>query len=78
MITKVLVSAAIAVAAAVGVAAPAGATDPSNDPSPFNGLNCNCPKTVRTHHPDLGQIQQGIHDGLKDLQDIPPDIPGDQ
>jgi hypothetical protein len=66
VITRVLVSAAIAVAAAMGVAAPASA-----DPSPFNDLSCSCPPTV----PEGGatvtdQLNKGIQTALTDLQGI--------
>ena len=67
MITKVLVSAAIAFGAAVGVAAPAGA-----DPNPFSTLGCSCqaPGTQGIGPIVTDQVHAGIHQGRADLQAI--------
>ena len=60
MVTKILVSAALAVGTAVAVAAPANA-----DPSVFNDLSCSCPQTVSNGGSSVAdQIERGIRAGL--------------
>ncbi|OBK45441.1 hypothetical protein [Mycobacterium sp. 1081908.1] len=60
MVSKILVSAALAVGAAVAIAAPAGA-----DPSVFNDLSCSCPQTVSNGGSSVAdQINRGIQSGL--------------
>lgn len=60
MVSKILVSAALAVGAAVAIAAPAGA-----DPSVFNDLSCSCPQTVSNGGSSVAdQIDRGIQSGL--------------
>ena len=60
MVSKILVSAALAVGVAVAIAAPAGA-----DPSVFNDLSCSCPQTVSNGGPSvIDQIKRGIQSGL--------------
>jgi hypothetical protein len=64
VITKVLVSAAIALAAAVGVAAPAGA-----DPTLFGVLSCGCLETAPTDSAVFqDNVEQGIQQGLSDRE----------
>ena len=65
MITKVLVSAAIALGAAVGVAAPASA-----DTNPFSTLGCSCqaPGMQGIGPTVTDQVHQGIQQGRADLQ----------
>ena len=73
MITKVLVSAAIALGAATAVATPANA-----DPSSFGTLSCSCKQPVAA--PDgkapvtdvTDQMNQGIRRGLAFLPGHPP------
>ena len=63
MVSKILVSAALAVGAAVAVAAPAGA-----DPSVFSTLSCSCAETVSDGKaPAADQVKQGLRAGLSDL-----------
>ena len=60
MVSKILVSAALAIGAAVAIAAPAGA-----DPSVFNDLSCSCPQTVSNGGSSVAdQINRGIQSGL--------------
>jgi hypothetical protein len=60
VVSKILVSAALAVGVAVAIAAPAGA-----DPSVFNDLSCSCPQTVSNGGPSvIDQIKRGIQSGL--------------
>jgi hypothetical protein len=60
LVSKILVSAALAVGAAVAIAAPAGA-----DPSVFNDLSCSCPQTVSNGGSSVDdQINRGIQSGL--------------
>jgi hypothetical protein len=60
VVSKILVSAALAVGAAVAIAAPAGA-----DPSVFNDLSCSCPQTVSNGGSSVAdQINRGIQSGL--------------
>ncbi|HYB40102.1 MAG TPA: hypothetical protein VEF72_33290 [Mycobacterium sp.] len=70
MITKILVSAAIAVVAAVGVAAPAVADPyacrPALAPAPFCSLSQAPAPKAGPAAPN--QITQGIQKGLSDLQ----------
>jgi hypothetical protein len=67
MITKTLVSAAIAVGACVVAAAPASA-DPATagtNPSPFSTLSCSCQKTAPAGGPaSTAEIDRGIRNGL--------------
>jgi hypothetical protein len=67
VITKILVSAAIALGATVGVAAPASA-----DPSPFSNLGCSCqaPGQQGTGPAVTEQMNQGIQAALTDLPGI--------
>lgn len=61
LITKVLVSAAIALGSYVVGPAPAGA-----DPNPFGGLTCNCQGTAPGDSPlSLEELERGIRDGLQ-------------
>jgi hypothetical protein len=66
VITKVLVSAAIALGSCVGGAASARAdANPAGaDPNPFGALSCKCPQPAPPGGPALGQIEQGILAGL--------------
>ncbi len=70
MITKVLVSAAIALGAVVGIAGPALA-DPTPDPAPFAGINCapsaNCQRPMVAPG-DNSQMTQPMQRGLSDVQ----------
>jgi hypothetical protein len=60
VVSKILVSAALAVGVSVAIAAPAGA-----DPSVFNDLSCRCPQTVSNGGPSvIDQIERGIQSGL--------------
>jgi hypothetical protein len=66
VISKILVSAAIALAAWIGGAAPASA-----DPNPFGVLSCSCRTTTTTDSLPPGDgmnqaIQHGISDGLSE------------
>jgi hypothetical protein len=64
----VLFSAAVALSVAVGVAIPVSA-----DPSPFGVLSCSCGgrPTVAVGGPTvLDQINNGIRDGLADVQGV--------
>lgn len=67
VITKILVSAAVALVSWVGGAAPASA-DPngaSTDPNPFGALSCNCQMTAPPGNTALKEaIDQGIRNGL--------------
>lgn len=63
MLTKILANGAVVLSAAVGLAAPASA-----DPSPFNGLSCNCKETAPAGSPILTEkIDRGIQQGLSGL-----------
>jgi len=60
LVSKILVSAALAVGTAVAIAAPAAA-----DPSVFNDLSCSCPQTVSNGGSSVAdQINRGIQSGL--------------
>jgi len=62
LITKVLVSGAIALAAAVGAAAPAGA-----DPTLFGVLSCGCQEPAPSDSAIFSDhVKQGIQQGLTD------------
>ena len=67
VITKILVSGAIALGSLVGAAAPASA-DPNaiggTDPNPFGALGCNCQATAPPGSTALEEIQRGIRGGL--------------
>jgi hypothetical protein len=69
MITKALVSAAIAAGACVVAAAPASA-DPgpaSTQPNPFGTLSCSCRETAPAGSPQLkDEIDRGIAAGRSD------------
>lgn len=70
MITKLVVTAAIALGAATAIAAPAGA-----DPSLFGALSCNCtqPSDVPHGKPVVSdQLNQGIQSGLGSVYRNPP------
>lgn len=63
MITKALVTGAIAVLIGLGVAAPALA-----DPAAFTGITCSCQPPAPQPGTSLqDQISQGIRQGLSDL-----------
>jgi hypothetical protein len=68
VITKILVSGAIALGALVVGAAPASAdpNSPGNPPNPFGGLTCSCQKTASpaSRQALTQQIERGIRDGL--------------
>jgi hypothetical protein len=74
VITKILVSAAIALGSYVGGAAPASAdpnpilTDPNpilTDPNPFGALSCSCRETVPPGSPARREeMERGIRAGL--------------
>ena len=67
MITKILVSAAIALGCCVGGAALVRAeTDPvGTDPNPFGALGCSCPETASPASPALmEELERGIWGGL--------------
>jgi hypothetical protein len=60
LVSKILVSAALAVGTAVAIAVPASA-----DPSVFNDLSCSCPQTVSNGGSSVAdQINRGIQSGL--------------
>jgi hypothetical protein len=64
VITKVLVSAAIALAAAVGAAATASA-----DPTLFGVLSCGCQEPAPTDSAVFtDNVKQGIQQGLSDRE----------
>ena len=68
MIMKVLFSAAVALGVAVGVALPVSA-----DPSAFGVLSCSCAggPTIAVGEPTVSdQVNDGIQDGLADLQGV--------
>jgi hypothetical protein len=77
VITKILVSAAIAIGSCVAGAAPASA-DPnpsSTDPNPFGALSCSCrAETAPPGSPALREeIERGIRDGRSAwLPGLPP------
>ena len=74
MITKLLVSAAIALGSCVGLAAPASAdTNPiGTDPNPFGALSCSCRETAPPSSPALGkEIERGIRGGLSNEKGTP-------
>jgi hypothetical protein len=67
VITKILVSAAIAVGSLVGAAAPASAgPNPSGtEPNPFSALSCSCRETAPPGNPALTEeMEKGIWGGL--------------
>jgi hypothetical protein len=67
VITKILVSAAIAVGSYVGLAAPASADTNTigTNPNPFGALSCNCQTPASVTSPDVtDQINRGIRDAL--------------
>ena len=69
MITKLLVSAAIALGSSVGAAAPASANPnpiAGTDPNPFGALSCSCQETAPAGSPALREedIERGIRAGL--------------
>ena len=66
VITKILVSAAIALVCGVAGAAPAsaGPNVSSTDPNPFSGLSCDCQETAPAGSPALREeINRGIREG---------------
>jgi hypothetical protein len=67
LITKILVSAAIAVGSGVALAAPASA-DPNSigaDPNPFGALGCSCRETAPADSPAVTEeINRGFREGL--------------
>ena len=67
VITKILVSAAIALGSLVGTAAPASAdTNPTGtDPNPFGALSSSCQETAPPGSPALREeVERGIRSGL--------------
>jgi hypothetical protein len=67
VITKILVSDAIALGALVVGAAPASAApnSPADQPNPFGGLTCSCQKIAPASRQALReQIDRGIQDAL--------------
>jgi hypothetical protein len=66
VVSRILVSVALAVAAACVVAAPASA-----DPNLFRDLDCSCPQTFLDGSPAfINQLTRGIQQGQSDLQAI--------
>ena len=64
MITKILVSAAIALGSCVGLAAPAGAEPNPANPNPYDGLRCSCHETAPAGSPALREeIDRGLREG---------------
>jgi hypothetical protein len=66
VVTKILLSAAIAFGSSVGGAAPASA-DPNpigTDPNPFGALSCDCQETAPPASSALAEIERGIRAGL--------------
>ena len=66
VITKILVSEAIALGSWVAGAAPASA-DPNpigTDPNPFGALSCDCQETAPPASSALAEIERGIRAGL--------------
>jgi hypothetical protein len=66
VITKILVSEAIALGSWVAGAAPASA-DPNpigTDPNPFGALSCDCRETTPPASSALAEIERGFHAGL--------------
>jgi hypothetical protein len=67
VITKLLVSDAIALGSCVGLAAPASAdANPiGTDPNPFGALSCSCRETAPPGSPALSEeMERGIRAGL--------------
>jgi hypothetical protein len=66
MITKILVSAAIALGSCVGGAALVRAeTNVGTDPNPLGALSCSCPEAASPGSPALTEeIERGIWGGL--------------
>jgi len=67
LITKILVSAAVAPVLWVGYAVPATAAPDSGrtDPNPFGGLDCSCQEKYPARSPEQREeIDRGIRDGL--------------
>jgi hypothetical protein len=67
VITKILVSAAIAVGSCVGVAAPASAEEDAfgADPNPFSGFSCSCQETAPPDGPArTEELNRGIRAGF--------------
>jgi hypothetical protein len=75
VITKIMVSAAIALGASVGGAAPASA-DPNpigTEPNPFGALSCSCQETASAGSPALrAEIDRGIRAGISAPLPGPP------
>jgi hypothetical protein len=75
VITKILVSAAIAVGSYVGGAAPAGADTNAigTDPNPFDALSCSWQETAPAGSPAFRNgIERGIQAGLSASLPGPP------
>jgi hypothetical protein len=75
VITKILISAAIALGLWVAGATPASADPNPNpigtDPNPFGGLSCSCREPAPPGSPELREeIERGIREGLS------ADVPG--
>jgi hypothetical protein len=72
VITKILVSVAIALGVLVVGEAPASAdpNSPANQPNPFGTLTCRCQKIAPASRQALrDQIDRGIRDGLAAIPD---------
>jgi len=66
VVTKILVSSAIAVGSWIGGAAPASAdpNSPANPPNPFGSLTCSCQEIAPASRQALReQLDRGIRDG---------------
>jgi hypothetical protein len=77
VITKILVSAAIALGSCIGGAAPASAEDPNpigTEPNLFGGLHCSCQKTAPPGSPALREeVERGLQEGHSAwLPGLPP------
>jgi hypothetical protein len=64
VITKILVSEAIALGSWVAGAAPASADAIGTDPDPFGALSCDCQETAPPGSSALEEIERGIREGL--------------
>jgi hypothetical protein len=64
VVSRILVSVAVAVVAAVVIAQPASA-----DPNLFRDLDCSCPQTFLDGSPAfINQVTRGIQQGQSDVQ----------
>ena len=80
VITKILVSAAIALGSGVALSASAaaGPNATGTDPNTYGTLGCNCRETAPAGSPQLREeIRQGIREGHSaSLPGLPPARPG--